>query len=512
MQDNNISTDNKRIAKNTAYLYVRMFVTMIVALYTSRIVLRILGASDFGLYNVVGGVITMFSMFSGTLASGTQRFLTFAMGESNFAKLQTTFSLALGLHVVVSLILFVLAQTIGLWFLNTQMNIPEGRGIAAFWVYQFSIVAFIVSIIQIPFMSCIIAHERMGMYAYMSIYDVVMKLLVVIILQFLSYDKLILYAFMILIIDLTSMLIYNFYCRKNFNECTWKIRWDKQLAIKIISFSGWNIFGSSVGFANGQGINILLNIFCGTVVNAARGISVIICNFVSQFVNNFQTAVNPQLIKLFAAKEYEKMYRLTVNSCRINGYLFLMIAIPAGIEIKFLLKLWLGEYPQYTEAFVQIILLQALLNTLDRPLITHIHASGKVKMPNLTGGIVLLMVLPISYILLKLGYSPIVVAWANSLIWIGDNINAIYWPHKYTGIPVKLILIQIYGNIFFGGLIMLLIPYLVSTTMKEGLARFLIVGFVSAFTSVVVFYFWGMTSGMKDLVLSKLHVKKITHG
>lgn len=495
--------NNKRIAKNTAYLYIRMFVTMIVALYTSRVILRVLGASDYGLYSVVGGIVTMFSMISGTLASGTQRFLTYAMGENDFLKMKTTFSIALGLHFFVSIIVLVLAETIGLWFLNTQMSIPEGREVAAFWVYQFSIVAFIVNLIQVPFMSCIIAHERMNMYAYMSIYDTVMKLFVVLLLQYIETDKLILYAALILFVNLTSVLIYNLYCRHYFKECTWKVLWEKQLARQIISYSGWNIFGSATGFANGQGVNILLNIFCGTVVNAARGITMTVNTFVTQFVSNFQTAVNPQLVKLFAAKEYDKMYRLTVNSCRINGYLFLLLAIPAGIEIRFLLSLWLSDYPMYTESFIQIIFIQSLLFSLDRPLITHIHASGKVKWPNLTGGLALLLVLPISYVLLKLGYSPISVAWANSLIWIFDTINSIYWPHKYTGIPYKLILKDIYGNVFLGGAVMLLVPYFISTTMEEGFLRFLIVGVVSLITSFTVIYYWGMTPGMKSLLLSK---------
>lgn len=483
-----------------------MFATMLVALYTSRVVLRVLGASDYGLYSVVGGIVTMFSMFSGTLSLGTQRFLNIAMGENDFLKLKKVFSIAFGLHVYTALIVFVLAETVGLWFLYTQMNIPDNRMTAALWVYQFSIIAFIASLIQIPFNSSIIAHEAFNIYAYMSIYDVVMKLLVVYLLTISTIDKLIFYALLVMLVNISSMLIYNFYCQRHYSECRWKINWEKGLAMQILNYSEWNIFGSSVGFATGQGVNILLNIFCGTIVNAARAISVTVSTYLTQFVNNFQTAVNPQLIKMYAAKEYEQMYRLTINSCRINAYFFLLMAIPLGIEIKFVLQIWLGEYPPLTDLFVQIILIQSFLNCINRPLITHIHASGKMKMPNLTDGIGLLLILPISYIILKLGYGPIPVLWANSLIWIVDIFFSIYWPNRYTGIPIKLVLKQVFGNVILGASLMLLIPYIASTFMQEGLIRFFVVCGVSVATSLIVIYFWGMTPGMKDLLKSKLHI------
>lgn len=499
---------NKRIAKNTLYLYVRMFLTMLVSLYTSRVVLAVLGASDYGLYNVVGGIITLFSMFSGTLAGGTQRFLTFAMGENDFDKLRKVFSISLGLHVAISAVLMLLAETVGVWFLYTQLTIPDGRMTAAFWVYQFSVVAFIVSIVQIPFISSLIAHERMDMYAYMSIYDVVMKLLIVFLIQWLAYDKLILYGFLILVVNVTSILIYNYYCRHHFKECTLRVLWDGNIGRRILVFSGWNIFGSSLGFFSGQGINILLNIFFGTIVNAARGIANTVNSCIVGFVSNFQTAVNPQIVKLYAAKEYEKMYNLVVNNARAAAYLYMFLAIPAFLEVDFILKLWLGDYPEYTSIFVRIVLVQSAYQTINRPFVAMVHASGQMKWPNITAGISLMMMFPISYVALRFGCSPVHVYIICAVIWSFDNLWDLYWPHRYTGIPISMILRKVYFNIIVGAVIMFTIPAMVAMKMQDGWLRFFCVGIVSVLTSAMVFYFWGMTDGMRKLLLRKLKITK----
>lgn len=499
------SDSNKRIAKNTLYLYFRMLLTMVVSLYTSRIVLEVLGVSDYGLYNVVGGIVSMFAMFSGSLAGGTQRFLTYAMGEGDMIKLRKTFSISFELHVGISLFLFILAETIGLWVLYTQMNIPEGRMTAAFWVYQFSVVAFIVSLAQIPFMSCLIAHEKMDMYAYMSIYDVVMKLLIVFLIQWLTFDKLILYAGFLLFVNITSVVIYNIYCRNHFEECTFKMQWDKSLAREISAFGCWDIFGSSIGFFSGQGINILLNIFFGTMVNAAHGISNTVNGCIVGFANNFQTAVNPQIVKLYAAKEYDKLYKLVVNNARIAEYLFLFIAIPAFLEVDFFLTLWLGEYPDYTAIFVRIILIQSALQVVNRPMVMMVHATGHMKWPNLTVGISLMTMFPLSYLALKFGCLPTTVYWICAAIWSLENIWDIYWSHHYAGIPVKMVLKEIYANIIAGAAVMFTIPYYIAVQMDEGWIRFFAVCGTSVVVSLIVVYFWGMTHGMRAMVLEKLH-------
>ena len=497
--------NNKRIAKNTIYLYIRMFLTMIVSLYTSRIVLRVLGDSDYGLYNVIGGILTMFSMFSGALTVGTQRFLTFALGEKNFEKLQSTFSMVLGLHLAIAVVILLLSETIGLWFFYEYLKIPDGRMTAALWVYQFTILGFLINLIQLPFQACLIAHEKMSMYAYMSIYDVVMKLMLVIILQYVTFDKLVLYAVVVFVVNLTSAVIYNFYSRRQFSECTFRIAWDGNLAKKFASYSGWNIVGGSIGFFTNQGINILLNIFCGTIVNAARGLSITVNTFLLNFVNNFQTAVNPQIVKLYAANEYDKLHRLVIYNCRIAEYLYLLIAIPIFIEIEFVLKIWLGDYPEYTPVFVQIILIQSAWNPLSYPVGMLIHASGRMKWPSIWASL-LILIFPISYILLKTGYSPVTVYIASATIWLYLNGCNLYFANRYTYLSIKRVLHEVYFNVIPGAAVMFIIPYIISEQMESGWSSFLVVSSVSLITSTLVIFVWGMTPNMRILVLKKLHI------
>lgn len=481
-----------------------MLFTMIVALYTSRIVLRTLGACDYGLYSVVGGVVTMFSMFSGTLVGGTQRYLTYALGLGNLERLKNTFSVALIIHIIGALILIILLESVGLWFLNTQIIIPASRIYAAQCVYQLSVMAFALSFIQIPFMSCIIAHENMNVYAYMSIYDVVMKLLIVFLIQYGTLDKLIFYSSLIFVVNTSSVLIYSIYCKKKYLECTLHLHWDKMLAENMLSFNGWNILGSASGFASGNGLNILLNMFFNPIVNAAKGISSTVNTYVTGFVVNFQTAANPQIVKLYAAKEYSSLYRLIVNNCRVAGYLFLIISIPASLEISQLLHIWLGNYPNYTKDFVLLIFLQSLPYSIDRPLVTLINATGKVKWYNLTSGLWIMLILPVGYALLKLGFSPIAPCFACSLMWMVDLLWTALFAHKYANIPFSVILNEIYGNLLLGGGMMFVVPYIITQFMEEGWLRFILVCTSSLLTSFFVLYFWGMTKGMKELVLNKI--------
>lgn len=506
---NNLKLDqsnNKRIAKNAIYMYIRMFFVTAVSLYTLRVVLQVLGSSDFGLYNVIGGILTMFSMFSASLTVGTQRFLTFALGENNLEKLRRTFSMAFMLHVIMALIIFFIAETIGLWFFYEFLNIPTGRMDAAFWVYQFTIFGFMATLIQVPFQSCLISHERMSIYAYIGIYDAVMKLLLVVILQFVNYDKLIIYAALIFTVNFSSILIYNIYSRKHFEECTFRMVWDRKLAKEFSSYCGWNLIGGSFGFFTNQGINFLLNIFCGTVVNAARGISMAINSFVVTFVNNFQTAVNPQIVKLYAVKEYDKLYRLVINNCRIAEYLYLLVAIPMFIEIEFVLKIWLGDYPDYTPVFVQIILIQSAWSPFDYPVGMLIHASGRMKWPSIWAS-VMILIFPVSYILLKMGFSPVAVYIASAIIWLYLNGCNLYFANRYTHLPIKMVIREVYVNLMVGAAVMFVVPYIVSEHMELGWTRFLIVSSVSFITSALVIFVWGMTPSMRTIVLKKFTYK-----
>lgn len=485
-----------------------MLFTLLVSLYSSRIVLQVLGASDYGLYNVIGGILTMFGMLSSALTVGTQRFLTYALGENNIVKLKETFSMSLLLHVILSIIIFFFSETIGLWFLKHVMNIPEGREVAAFWVYQFTILGFIVSLIQVPFQSSLIAHERMNMYAYMSIYDVTMKLLLILVLQYYQFDKLILYGGSILLVNISSVAIYNFYTRKKYEECRFKFSWNKALAKEMSSYCGWNLIGGSLGFFTNQGVNILLNIFCGTVVNAARGISMQINTVVYNFVSNFQIAINPQIIKQYASKDFQNLHRLVINNSRLAEYLYFLIAIPLFIEIEFILNIWLGDYPAYTPVFVQLILIQTAEMPVNYPVGMIVQASGNMKYPSLWMSIVLL-VFPVSYIFLLKGFSPICVYIVGIIFWFTMNLINIFYANKYSGISIKQIVIKVYFNVLVGGGIMFIVPYAISTLFAPSFERFLIVGFASAINSLLVIFFWGMTDSMRKILLVKF--KKIVY-
>lgn len=499
--------NNSRIAKNTVYLYIRMFFTMAVGLYTSRVVLQVLGISDYGLYNVIGGIVTLFTAITAALTIGTQRFLNFAIGEGDFEKLERTFSIALGLHFFIAILILLLGETIGLWFLNNHINIPEGREFAAQCVYQFTIFNFIISIIQIPFQSCIIAHEKMNIYAYMSIYDVIMKLLVVMSMRFINFDKLILYAFLLFVVQVTSVFIYNAYCRKKIVECTFKIVRDLTLTKEIISYSGWNLLGGAAVIFTNQALTILLNVFSGTIINAARGLALTVNSYINTFVNNFQTAANPQIVKLYASREYEQLYKLVINNSRIASYLYLIVAIPAWIEIKFVLTLWLGDYPEITENFIRIILIQSLFTTINQPLQMLIHASGKMKTINIVNSLVLALSFPLSYIFLKLGYAPNTVFWINAICFAASWVVCLFFSQRYTGLSIKRMVRDVYINIILGLSIMFAIPYFISRQLNEGWNSFLIVSSISLITSFVVIYFWGFTKGMRKMIIDKIKRK-----
>lgn len=497
------NSSNSKIAKNTIFLYIRMLVVVLVMLYTSRVVLRVLGISDFGLYNVIGGLLTMFSMFSIALSVGTQRFLTFAIGEGDELKLRQTFSTALTLHFSLSAIILFFAETFGLWVLNTYVNIPAGREDAAFWVYQFTIAAFVLNLIQIPFQSAIIAHEKMGIYAFMGVYDASMKLLIALLLTTVEYDKLKLYGALMFLVNFSSLLIYNFYSRRTFEECRFRFLWNKDIVKEMAKYSGWSVIGGSLGFFTDQGLNLLLNIFSGTYVNAARAIANQMNSIIQNFVNNYQVAVNPQLIKRFARKEFESLYKLVVDNARIVAYLFLFFSVPLFIEIRFVLKIWLVEYPEYAPVFLRFVLVQTLVNAIHQPLAIAIQASGKIKLPSLFS-LILILIFPISYFLLKAGFPPYSIYIVSIIMWTIVALSNLFFARAYAGIPISLILKKVYFNIIPGTILIFSVPYLVSTRMDVGLIRFLLVGTVSVIASLSVFYFWGLSSEMRKSVNMKI--------
>lgn len=398
--------DNQRIAKNTLLLYFRMIFLMLISLFTSRVVLQALGVEDYGIYNVVGGFITLLSFINGAISSSTSRYITFALGKNDNAGLVKVFSTCKLTHLVIAGIVLLLGETAGLWFVLNKLQIPDGRMTAALWVYHCSIVSTIVMILSVPYNACIIAHEKMSAFAYISIFEAVAKLAIVYILMIGLIDKLILYAILILCVQIIIRIIYTWYCHRHFKESKAEITLDKRLFKEIISFAGWNLWGNLAAALFTQGVNIVLNIFFGPVVNAARGIAVTVQSAVQQFAVNFQTALNPQITKTYASGELDAMHLLICRSSKFTFMLLFCLSLPIMAETRFILNLWLGQVPDYTVSFIRLILCICIIDAMANPFMTAAAATGKVKKYQLTVGSVLLLIVPFSYLALRLGGVP----------------------------------------------------------------------------------------------------------
>lgn len=405
----NTTENNKRIAKNTLLLYFRMLFLMAVSLYTSRVVLNALGIEDFGIYNVVGGVVAMFSVLSGSLSAAISRFITYELGKGNQENLNKIFSSAVTIQLGLAGIIILLAETIGIWFLNVKMNIPEVRMEAANWVFQFSILTFAINLISVPYNASIIAHEKMSAFAYISILEAVGKLFIAYLITITPMDKLIFYAILMCVVALIVRFTYGNYCKRHFNECTYHFIWDKQLLKSMFSFAGWNFIGASSAVLRDQGGNVVINLFCGPAVNAARGIAFQVNNAVNQFVGNFMTALNPQITKSYAAGDRGYMMTLIFQGARLSFYMLLLLSLPILVNTHYILALWLKIVPEHAVLFVQLILIFALSESISQPLITAMLATGKIRNYQIIVGGLQMMNLPLSYILLRLGYFPEVV-------------------------------------------------------------------------------------------------------
>lgn len=411
--------NNKRIAKNTLFLYFRMLLTMIISLFTSRVILKALGAEDYGIYNVVGGVITMLNFITNSLSGAGSRFITFELGKGNIEKLKNTFSAIMFINIGLALLILILGETIGLWFVQNKLVIPEDRVVASLWVYQCSIITAIIGILSAPYNSLIISHEKMSAFAYISIIEVVLKLVIVYLLMLSPCDKLILYSILLLFVQLLIRFIYTKYSSRHFEESRVRPLWNVELFKEIGLYSLWTMNGNLAIVGYTQGINILLNMFFGPLVNAARGIAVQVQTAALTFVQNFLTAINPQIIKSYAVEDYNYMHNLVVAASKYGFFLMLVITFPLIVLVNPILKLWLGSVPEYTTTFVVIMLYASLLSPLSRTLVTAINATGNIKKFQIFEGTSLLMVVPMAYVLLIFfNISPEAVMW----IYIGVEI------------------------------------------------------------------------------------------
>ncbi|MEC4086892.1 MATE family efflux transporter [Myroides odoratimimus] len=393
-------SNSKTIAKNTLFLYFRMFLIMGVSLYTSRVVLQQLGVSDYGIYSLVGGIVAMLGFFNAAMSSATQRYLSFDIGRGDEVRLQKTFSSTLTIHFLIAILALILAETLGLWYINYKMVFPEDRLYAINVVYQFTVLTFLFNIIQVPYNALIIARERMQVYAYVSIIEAILKLGIVFLLV-LGNDKLILYSILTFVVAFVIRLVYQLYCQKQFKESKYRFEYDKDYYKELLAYSGWNLFGNFAAVARGQGVNMVLNLFFGTVVNAAYGITMQVQGAVQMFVTNFQMAVNPQIIKTYASGDKDKMFNLILQSSKFSYFLILLLIGPLFFNMDYILAIWLGKVPDSTTIFSQLVLIMVLIDSLSGALMTAIQATGEIKFYQIIVGTLVFLNLPISYLLLE---------------------------------------------------------------------------------------------------------------
>ena len=498
------SDNNKRIAKNTLLLYFRMLFMMGISLYTSRVVLNTLGVEDYGIYNVVGGIVAMFGFINGSMSSATQRYITFALGKGDKNRLQTVFSTTLQIHTLIAGIIVLLGETIGLWFLYNKMQIPADRMDAAFWVLQASIMSAIIMIISVPYNADIVAHEKMSAFAYISILEAVLKLLIVYMLVVFSFDKLILYAFLLLAVQVLIRFCYSIYCNRHFEETNYKHVWDKALFKEMTGFAGWSMFGNLSAVLFGQGLNMLLNVFFGPVVNAARGVAVQVQNAIQQFVANFQMALNPQITKTYAKGELGEMHKLMFRSARFSLFLLFFLSLPVLFETNFILTIWLKTVPEHTVVFLRIMICTSLIYTLANPLIIANQATGKVKRYQAICGSILLMILPVSYICLRLGCPAYSVFIVHFMMESLTQLVRMFLLRPLIGIKIKDYFTHIYEQVMIVIMVSVILPALAYFNMDDSVARFFAVGFLCVISVSTVAYFFGLSSHERIFVKSKV--------
>lgn len=498
--------NTKRIAKNTLMLYVRMLFGMLVSLYTSRVVLQALGVEDYGIYNVVGGVVAMFSMISNSLSSSVGRFLTFELGKGDMEGLKKVFSTSLSIHVALVLVIVLLSETLGLWFLNTHMTIPENRLYAANWVFQASVLTFVINLLSVPFSASIVSHERMSAFAYIGILDIVLRLLIVLFIAYSgwNFDRLIIYSLLLVGVVCIMQAIYWNYCTRNFEECKFGFSFDVNYWKEMSSFAGWNFIGCTAGLLKDQGVNILLNLFIGPVINAARGIANTVNNVLASFSGNFMTALNPQITKSYAAGNYDYMFSLVERGSRFSYYILLLFALPMLFETEFVLTLWLKHYPAHTVNFVRLILIVTMCDILSNTLINLQVATGKIRNYQLVVGGMLLMNFPLSYFCLKMGFPPESTLIVALIVAVCCLFLRLFFLRKMVGLSMKRYLCKVCGNILFVTLVAAIIPALLFFRMSDGWVRFLIVCIISILITITSIYWIGCNANERNFIREKV--------
>lgn len=496
MSDN--QANNKRIAKNTLMLYLRLFITMAVGLFTSRVILNTLGISDYGINNVVAGFVSMFSLLTGSLSAAIGRFINVSLGKGDIQRLKTVFSSSVTIMLLMSAVILILAEPISIWFLNNKMNIPEGRMYAANWVLQFSLLSFIVNLISVPYNATIIAHEKMNVYAYMSIFDVTMKLIIVYMLYISPFDKLITYSFLFLCVEIIDRIIYGIYCGRHFEEAHYHFVFDESLLKDMGEFAGWNFFGSGAYLFNTQGVNIVTNIFFGVTANAARGVANQVEGIVKQFVTNFTTAINPQIMKSYAKGDMDYLYSLVCRGAKFSYLLMLLFVVPFMFETETIMRLWLKNYPPEAPIFLRLSMIGTLFDMLGNSTANAAWATGRIKKYYMYVATIGCLVFPLSWALFALGcpaYTSYIVFMIVYFILIFIKVTIISGLINFN--PMMFYK-DVLGRVLPTTIVSFFIPGIIYFSMQPSLLRTGGVILVSGISTVICILYIGMTKHERE--------------
>lgn len=501
------SHDTKRIAKNTLAMYIRMAVTMVVGLYTSRVILNVLGVEDYGTYNVVGGVVSMFSLLTASMSASISRYLTFSLGKGDRDELRRVFSVSLEVQLFLAVVIVLAVEAVGVWFLNTQMKIPPDRLVAANWVMQCSLVSFVVGLLMVPYNASIISHERMNIYAYISIWDAVMKLVIVYALYVSPFDKLKSYAVLLLVVSTLTTSFYWLYCKRHFEECRFRVVRDKRLLKEMISFAGWGMIGDGAWILNTEGVNILINMFFGVVLNAARGIATTVDNMVQNFVRNFMVALNPQIVKSYAAGDFDYMHRLIFMGSKYSYFLMLFFFIPISLETRTILTLWLKIVPDYAVAFTRLTLMSTMCLTLGNTMIPAVQATGKIRNYTIVMGLMALANFPLTWIAFALGASPILAYVIYFLIFFSMVFVRLYVVKGLIHLSVRAYVKNVLLRVASVTIIAYTIPTAICVLQSDSFLRLLEICVLSVISSLLTVYFVGLSdlerNYAKNIVMKK---------
>ena len=497
MSDN--QSNNKRIAKNTLMLYVRMLFTMAVSLFTSRVILNTLGVEDYGIQNVVGGFVAMFSVLSGSMSSAISRFITFELGRGEIHRLKTVFSTGVNIQLGMSLLVIIVAEAIGVWFLNCKMNIPAERMVAANWVFQCSILTFVLNLLSVPYNASIIAHEKMSAFAYISVIEVTLKLIIVYMLTVSPFDRLITYSVLLLCVGALIRFTYGYYCKRHFEECTYHFVFDKAIMKSMTSFAGWNFLGNGAYMLNTQGVNILMNMYFGVAVNAARGVATQVDAALKQFVNSFTTAVNPQITKSYAQGDLESMHKLVCRSAKFSAFLMMFFAVPIILETDTILTLWLKNPPAYASIFLKWIIISSFMDTvLANSLVTSMFATGNIKRYQIIVTTVGCLVFPLSWLAFQLGFEPQVGYILYFIIYSILLFVRLYLLRDMVKLPIMMYVKEVLFKVLPTMAICFSVPSILMFSMGEGMMRLIFTVVLSMIVTSMTAYHFGLKESEKN--------------